>query len=69
MGSAAGGQEEAAVGLLAEAVDQDAEARGRVAEALGGLTGRKFVDEVGAEGLVEAVGRVAGQEKALGGFG
>ena len=65
-GPLAGGEEEGPLGVLAELVDQDAEAAGRVAEARGGLGGGKSLDEVGAEGLVLAVGGVDRLQKAVG---
>ena len=54
------GDEERAAGVLAEAVDQDAEAAGAVAESSGGLLGGQALDEEGAEGLVLAVRGVGG---------
>ena len=47
-------------------MDEDAEAAGGVAEACGGLGGGESLDEVGAEGLVLAVGGVGRLEKAVG---
>ena len=54
------GYKERPRGVLAEAVDQDAEAAGRVAEASGGLLGGQALHEEGAEGLILAVGGVGG---------
>jgi hypothetical protein len=65
LGLAAVGQEEGTAGFLAEAVDQNAEAAGAVAEASGGLVRGKALDEEGPEGLVLAVGGVLGLEEAF----
>ena len=50
------GTEEVATGILAELMDQDAEAPRGIAEAAGCLVAGKSVDEVGAEGFVLAMG-------------
>jgi hypothetical protein len=60
------GQEEGAAGILAELMDQDAEATWGVAEAAGDLGAGEAVDEEGAEGLVLAVGGVGGLEEGPG---
>jgi hypothetical protein len=60
------GEEEGPLGALTELMDQDAKAAGGVAEASGGLGGGKPLDEVSAEGLVLAVGRVDRLEEAVG---
>ena len=67
LGAFGRGQEEGAVGVLAEVVDQDAEAARGIAEAAGGLLGGESVDEEGAQGFVLAVGGVGGLEESLGG--
>ena len=54
------------MGVLAELVAQDAEAARGVAEAGGGLGGGDLLDEVGAQGLVLAVGRVGGLQEGAG---
>ena len=56
-------EEEVASGILAELVDEDAEAARGVAEAAGGLGAGEPLDEEGAEGLVLAVGGVGGFEE------
>ncbi len=61
-----GGDEEIAVGLTAELVDEDAEAPGRVAEASGHLGGWEAVDEEGSEGLVLSMGGVGRLQEAAG---
>ena len=60
------GQEEGAMGILAELVDQDAKAAGGVTEAAGNFGTGDVVHEEGAEGLVLAVGGVGGFEENLG---
>jgi hypothetical protein len=57
---------EVAVGLVAELVDEDAEAPRRVAEASGGLGGGEALDEEGAERLVLSMGGVGGLQEAAG---
>jgi len=52
------GEEELAFGVLAELVDQDAEAARGVAAAAGGLGRGEAFDEEGAEGFVLAMGGV-----------
>jgi len=59
-----GREEEAAFGVLPEAMDEDAEAGGCIAEAAGGFGSREALDEVGAEGFVEAVRGIGGLEEA-----
>ena len=56
--------EESPLGILAEAVDEDAEATGTVAEAPGGVLRGQALDDEGAEGLVVAMGGVGGLEEA-----
>ena len=65
-GPLSGCEEEGPLGVLTELMDQDAKAAGGVAEARGGGGGRKSLDEVSAEGLVLAVGRVDRLEEAVG---
>lgn len=60
------GQEEGAAGILAELMDQDAEAGRGIAETAGDLGGGEAIDEEGAEGLVLAVGGVGGLEEDAG---
>src|SRR5262249_1818658 len=60
LGSLGRRQEEGAVGIPTELMDQDAKAAGGVAEAAGGLGTGEAVHEEGAEGLVLAVGGVGG---------
>ena len=62
----AGGDEEIAVGLVAELVDEDAETSRRVAEASGRLGRWEAVDEEGPEGLVLSMGGVGGLQEAAG---
>jgi hypothetical protein len=61
-----GVQEEKAVGVLAELVDQGTDAGRGIPEAGGDLGSRLLRDTVGAEGFVLAMGSVAGLEEALG---
>jgi hypothetical protein len=56
--------EETPLGILAEAVDENAEAAGAVAKAPGGLIGGQALDDEGSEGLVLAMGGVGGLEEA-----
>ena len=63
---ACGGGKEVAVGLVAELVDEDAEAPRRVAEAGGRLGRGEAVDEEGSEGLVLSMGGVGGLQEAAG---
>src|SRR5262249_55401541 len=62
------GDEEVAVGPVAEPVDEDAEAPRRVAEASGGLGRGEALDEEGAERLVLSMGGVGGLQEAAGGW-
>ena len=57
------GEEEVASGILAKLVDKDAEASWGIAEAASGLVTGQSLDEVGAEGLVLAMGGVGGFEE------
>jgi hypothetical protein len=70
LGSAArtleGGQKELAPGVLAEVMTEDTETTVAVAEALGGLLGRKFIDEESAQGLVLSGGGISRLEEDLG---
>ncbi len=59
------GQEEGAVGILAELMDQDAKAAGGVTEAAGNFGAGNVVHEEGAQGLVLAMGGVGGLEEDL----
>jgi hypothetical protein len=59
-------QEEGSPGILAELVDQDAEASRRVSEAFGDLGARESLDEEGAEGFVLALSGVGGFEEDAG---
>jgi len=59
-------EEELAVGVLAELVDQDAEASRGVTTAAGGFGGREALDEVGAQGFVLAVRGVLRLEEEVG---
>src|SRR5208337_4585751 len=52
------GEEEVATGILAELMDEDTEAPRGIAEAASGLVTGQSIDEVGAKGLVLAVGGV-----------
>lgn len=54
------GEEKWSVWILSEAVEQDAEACGGIAEALGSLSGGESVNEVGTEGFVESLVGVGG---------
>ena len=65
-GPLAGCEEEVASGILAELVDEDAEASRGVTEAASGLGAGEAIDEEGAEGLVLAVGGVGGLEEDAG---
>jgi len=56
--------EEVAVGLLAELMDEDSEASGRVSEAGGRLGRGGLLDEEGAEGLVLPMSGVGGLQEA-----
>ena len=66
MGPLAGGEEELALGVLAELVDQDAEAARGVAAAAGGFGRAEALEEIGAEGFVLAVGGVLWLEEEAG---
>ena len=66
LGSLGRGEEEVASGILAELVDEDAEAPWGVAEAASGLGTGEAIDEEGAEGLVLTVGGVGGFEEDAG---
>jgi hypothetical protein len=57
------GQEEAAVGILAELMDQDAKAAGGVTEAAGDFETGEVVHEEGAQSLVLAVCGIGGYEE------
>jgi hypothetical protein len=57
------GKEEGTIGILTELVGQDAEASRRIPEATGDLDRREILNEVGPEGFVLAVSRIAGFEK------
>jgi hypothetical protein len=61
---ASGRGEEVAVGLLAELMDEDSEASGRVSEAGGRLGRGGLLDEEGAEGLVLPMSGVGGLQEA-----
>ena len=63
------GEEEVASGILAELMDEDAEAPRRIAEVASGLVTGQSVDEVGSEGLVLAMGGVGGFEEDPGEVG
>jgi len=62
----AGREKERSAGVLAELVDQPAEAAGGITQASGGLFGGQAFDEEGAEGLVLALGGVGRGEDVLG---
>ena len=66
MGSLGRCEEEVASGILAELVDEDAEAPWGVPEATSGLDAGEAIDEEGAEGFVLAVGGVGGFEEEMG---
>ena len=66
MRSFGSGEEEEALGVLAELAGEDAETAGGVAPALGNLPDREALDEIAAKGLVLAMGGVAGLEEVLG---
>jgi hypothetical protein len=61
-----GGQEEGTVGVLAELVDQGPEAGSGISEAGSDLGSRLSLDAVGPEGLVLAMGSIAGLKEVLG---
>ena len=63
LGSLGRCEEEVASGILAELMDEDAEAARGVTEAASGLGAGKAIDEEGAEGLVLTVGGVGGLEE------
>jgi hypothetical protein len=54
-GAGVGGEEESGLGVVAEAVAQDAERAWGVAEGAGDLLGGAALDEVGAKGFVLAL--------------
>ena len=62
-------EEELAVGVLAELMDQDAEASGGVTTTAGGFGRGQSLDEEGAQGFVLAVGGVLRLEKRAGEVG
>ena len=62
-------EEELAVGILAELVDQDAKTPRSIATTAGGLGRREALDEKGAQGFVLAVGRVLRLEEEAGEIG
>ena len=64
--AAAVGQEEGAVGLLAEGGAEVAEGADGIAEAPGGLCQCQLIDIVGAERLVLALGAVGGRQEPAG---
>jgi hypothetical protein len=57
------GQEEGTDGIFPELVDQGPDTGGGIAEEAGDLGSRLFLDAVGAEGFVLALGSVAGLEE------
>ena len=64
--SLGGGEEEVAVRILPELMDQDAKAAGGVTESAGDFGAGEAIDEEGAEGLVSAVGGVGRLEEDSG---
>jgi len=58
------GQEEGTVGILPELVDQGPDTGGGIAEEVSDLGSRLFLDAVGTEGFVLAMGSVARLEEA-----
>jgi hypothetical protein len=60
------GQEEGAIGILPELVDQSPKTADGIAEAVGDVGCGLFLDAVGAEGFVRAMGSIAGLEEASG---
>ena len=54
-GAGMGGEEEGGLGVVAEAVAQDAEGGRGVAEGAGDLVGGAAFDEIGAQGLILAL--------------
>ena len=63
---ACGRDEEVALGLIAELMDEDAEAPRRVPEAGGGFGGWDAIDEEGPEGFVLPMGGVGGLQEPAG---
>ena len=60
------GEEELAIGVLAELMGQYAEASRGISAAAGGFGRREPLDEVGAQGFILAVGGVLGLEEGAG---
>ncbi|HUH65638.1 MAG TPA: hypothetical protein VLZ07_04330, partial [Syntrophales bacterium] len=60
------GKEEGTIWILTELVGQDTEASRGIPEATGDLDRRQIFNEVGPEGFVVAVSRIAGFEKDAG---
>ena len=59
-------EEEVALGLIAELMDEDPEAPRRVPEAGGGFRRRDAIDEEGAESLILSVGGAGGLQEQAG---
>ena len=66
LGTLGRGQEEVASGILAKLMNKNTEASWGVTEAASGLAAGQPLDEIGAKGLVLAVGGVGRLEKDVG---